>query len=213
MQGPRERIRVERMIAVVREDSAEAAREVARALIDAGVGIIEITFTTPDAPSIIRELSVFSGTTIAAGTVRSRDEVAHAVDAGAEIIVSPHLSASVVDETLRRGKIAIAGVATPSEIIAAHEAGAHFVKLYPARHLGGPQFVRDIRQAIRNIEMIAGGPVGLDDIHPYLDAGCVAVNLGGALAPRSFVADEDWGGVRATAERARAHVAEWSRTR
>lgn len=205
-------IRDSRMIAVIREESASVARDLANSLLDAGVAILEVTFTTPDAATLIDELSGAGAAIIAAGTVRTTDEVQRAADAGAAIIVSPHLNPRLIEAARRRSLISVAGAATPSEIIMAHEAGADVVKLYPALHLGGPSFVATVRQAIRGIDLIAGGPVGLDDIQPYLTAGCTAVNLGGALAPRNFIKDANWAGVRELAEKARATIRDWSRT-
>ena len=85
-----------------------------------------------------------------------------------------------------------AGAATTTEIITAWEKGADIVKVYPAHHLGGPDFIRTIRGPIRDVPMLAGGPVPLDEIDSYLDAGCVAVNLGASLALPELVRDEQW---------------------
>src|SRR4029078_2082746 len=80
----------------------------------------------------------------------------------------------------------------PTEIIRAWEAGADIVKVYPAPHLGGPDYIRTIRGPIRDVQMLARRPGALDMIEPYLDAGCVAVNLGSSLAVPDLVRTAQW---------------------
>ena len=112
--------------------------------------------------------------------------------AGAQIIVSPHTDPHVIEYANENDLLCVAGAATCTEIIRAWELGADIVKVYPAHHLGGPDFIRTIRGPIRDVLMLAGGPVPLDEIDAYLDAGCVAVNLGGSLAVPDLVRDEQW---------------------
>ena len=129
---------------------------------------------------------------IAAGTVRSTNDAALARRAGAEIIVSPHTDPRVIEYANENDLLCVAGAGTPTEIIRAWEAGCDIVKVYPAHHLGGPDYIRTIRGPIRDVPMLAGGPVPLDMIDAYLDAGCVAVNLGGSLALPDLVREEQW---------------------
>jgi 2-dehydro-3-deoxyphosphogluconate aldolase/(4S)-4-hydroxy-2-oxoglutarate aldolase len=185
----------EQIVGVVREDSREAAEGVAAAFARNGLGIIEITLTTPDAIEIIASLSARhgdDGIVIAAGTVRSPNDAAMARRAGAQIIVSPHTDLRVIEYANENDMLVVAGAATATEIIHAWSSGADVVKIYPAMHLGGPDYIRTIRGPIRDIPMLAGGPVPLDTIEPYLDAGCVAVNLGPSLAVPDLVATSQW---------------------
>lgn len=190
------------MIAVIREESPEHAQAVANALLDAGAPVIEVTFTTPGALDLISDLSRQRELLVAAGTVLSENDVAKARRAGAQLIVSPHYDHTIVSATLNAGLLSIAGAATATEVLAAHHAGAHIIKVYPARFLGGPAFIRTIRQPIRRVEMLAGGPVEIDEIEEYLAAGCIAVNLGGSLAPAEAVRAGDWEQIRRNAARA-----------
>jgi len=189
------RVYLEQIIGVVREDSAEAAEAVADAYARNGIRIVEITLTTPDAIELISTMSQrFAGLDIvlAAGSVRSTNDAALARRAGAQIIVSPHTDPRVIEYANENDLLSIAGAATPTEIIRAWETGCDIVKVYPAPQLGGPDFIRTIRGPIRDIPMLAGGLVSLDMIDPYLDAGCVAVNLGGSLAVPDLVRSEQW---------------------
>ncbi len=190
-----DKVCTEQIVGVVREESAEAAEAVAHAYARNGIRILEITLTTPDAFDLIARLSQrYSGQnlTLAAGTVRSSNDAASARRAGAEVLVSPHTDVHVIEYGVENDMLVIAGAATPTEIIRAWEAGADIVKVYPAQFLGGPDYIRTIRGPIRDVPMLAGGPVPLDTIESYLDAGCVAVNLGPSLAVPDLVRGKDW---------------------
>jgi 2-dehydro-3-deoxyphosphogluconate aldolase / (4S)-4-hydroxy-2-oxoglutarate aldolase len=188
------RIYTEQIVGVVREESAEAAAAVADAYARNGIRIVEVTLTTPDAIELIATLSGRFGDTVAvaAGTVRSTNDAALARRAGAEIIVSPHTDVRIIEYAIENELISIAGASTPTEIIHAWESGSDIVKVYPAHHLGGADYIRTIRGPIRDVPMLAGGPIPLDMIDAYLDAGCVAVNLGPSLAVPELVRSGEW---------------------
>lgn len=189
------RVCAEQIVGVVREDGVPAARAVADAYARNGIKFIEITLTTPDAFDLIVALSKkYEGTdiVIAAGTVRSTNDAAAARRAGAQMIVSPHTDFRVIDYCVENDLLVVAGAGSCTEIIRAWEAGCDIVKVYPAQYLGGPDFIRTIRGPIRDVAMLAGGPVPLDMIDSYLDAGCVAVNLGPSLAVPELVRTQQW---------------------
>ncbi len=185
----------DQIVGVVREDSVEAALAVAEAYARNGIKVIEVTFTTPEALELMASISKnfgAQGITVAAGTVRTTNDAAAARRAGAEIIVSPHTNPHLIEYANENELLSIAGASSPTEIIRAWEAGADIVKVYPAAHLGGPDYIRVIRGPIRDVAMLAGGPVPLDTIDAYLDAGCVAVNLGPSLAVPDLVRTHQW---------------------
>src|SRR2546423_9528214 len=189
------RVCAEQIIGVVREETIEAATAVADAYARNGIRIIEITMTSPDPLELIAVLAeryAAQNAIIAAGTIRSSSDAALARRAGAQIIVSPHTDVRVIEYANENELLCVAGASTPSEIIRAWEAGADVVKVYPAQHLGGADYIRTIRGPIRDVPMLAGGPVPLDQIDSYLDAGCVAVNLGASLAVPDLVNTRQW---------------------
>lgn len=189
------RVCAEQIVGVVREESLPAAQAVADAYARNGIRILEITLTTPDAFDLMRIMAErFTGQqiTIAAGTVRSSNDAAQARRAGAQMIVSPHTDVRIIEYANENDMLCVAGAATTTEIVRAWEAGCDIVKIYPAQSLGGPDYIRTIRQPIRDVPMLAGGPVPLDMIDSYLDAGCVAVNLGGSLAVPDLVRSQQW---------------------
>ncbi len=189
------RVANDQIIGVVRENSAESAAAVAQAYAQNGIRIIEVTLTTPDAMELISTLSqrhASDGIIIAAGTIRSSSDAALARRAGAQMMVSPHTDVQVIEYAVENDLLCIAGASTPTEIIRAWEAGCDVVKVYPAMYLGGPDYIRTIRGPIRDVPMLAGGPVPLDTIEAYLDAGCLAVNLGPSLAVPDLVRTRQW---------------------
>ena len=189
------RVCAEQIIGVVREETVESATAVADAYARNGIRIIEITMTTPDALDLITALAQRfekQYAVIAAGTIRTSNDAALARRAGAQIIVSPHTDVRVIEYSNENDLLCVAGASTPTEIIRAWEAGADVVKVYPAQHLGGADYIRTIRGPIRDVPMLAGGPVPLDQIDSYLDAGCVAVNLGASLAVPDLVNTRQW---------------------
>ncbi len=190
-----ERVIHEQIVGVVREDNTFSAEAVAEAYANNGIRIIEITLTTPDAISLISMLAeryASQGVTMAAGSVRTTNDAAAARRAGAQIIVSPHTDYQVIEYAAENDLLSVAGAGTATEIIRAWEAGCDLVKVFPAHFLGGPDFIRTIRGPIRDIPLVAGGPVPLDMIDSYLDAGCVAVNLGASLAVPDLVKTQQW---------------------
>ena len=189
------RVIQEQIVGVVREDNAVFAEAVADAYARNGIHIVEITLTTPDAIDLIATIAKryeAEGIVLAAGSVRSTNDAAAARRAGAQIIVSPHTEPPVIEYANENDLLSIAGAATPTEIIHAWDAGCDLVKVFPAHYLGGPDYIRTIRGPIRDIPMLAGGPVPLDMIDSYLDAGCVAVNLGASLAVPDLVKSQQW---------------------
>jgi 2-dehydro-3-deoxyphosphogluconate aldolase / (4S)-4-hydroxy-2-oxoglutarate aldolase len=190
-----EKVSMEQIIGVVREESVEAAESVAEAYARNGIRILEVTLTTPEAFDLITRFAqkyASLDVVIAAGTVRNGNDAAQARRAGAQIIVSPHTDVRVIEYAAENDLLSIAGAGTATEIIRAWEAGCDIVKVFPALYLGGPDYIRTLRGPIRDVPMLAGGPVPLDTIESYLDAGCVAVNLGASLALPDLVQSEQW---------------------
>jgi len=190
-----EKVSMEQIIGVVREDSVDAAESVAEAFARNGIRILEVTLTTPEAFDLIAKFAQKYApldVVIAAGTVRNANDAAQARRAGAQIIVSPHTDVHVIEYANEHDLLCVAGAGTATEIIRAWEAGCDVVKVFPALYLGGPDYIRTLRGPIRDVPMLAGGPVPLDTIESYLDAGCIAVNLGATLAVPELVRTEQW---------------------
>lgn len=172
-----------RVIAIVRSDTAERALAVARALLDGGIRVLEVALTTPDGLDVIRALAADlerRGGVLGAGTVLDGETATAAIRAGARFLVSPGLFPEVLRAAHRYGVPVLPGVATPTEIVSALEAGADMVKVFPAEVLG-PGFVRAVRAALPQAPLVPTGGVNADNVAEWLRAGAVALGVGGYL--------------------------------
>jgi 2-dehydro-3-deoxyphosphogluconate aldolase/(4S)-4-hydroxy-2-oxoglutarate aldolase len=173
-----ERIRSERLVAILRRVDDIDAR--VAALAAAGVGVIEITLDDPNALGAIERARGRGDVTVLAGTVRRAEQVDAAVAAGAEAVVGPGFVAAVVERAAELRVPAIPGAFTPTEIENAWAAGAALVKLFPGG-LGGPRYVRDVLAPLADVPLLVTGGVDAQNAMAFLDAGAVAVGVGSAL--------------------------------
>lgn len=187
MSGALERLRDLRVVAVLRARGPADAVEVAEALVEGGLRAVEVTFTTPDAPSALRELRARHGDAVllGAGTVVTAGQAEDAVEAGAEFLVSPGCDPELVPRMLATGRAVLPGVLTPSELLLALRLGVDAVKLFPAS-LGGPAHLRALRAPFPDVGVVPTGGVSAESAGEWLAAGALAVGVGGALAPASL---------------------------
>jgi 2-dehydro-3-deoxyphosphogluconate aldolase/(4S)-4-hydroxy-2-oxoglutarate aldolase len=177
------RLREEGVVAVIRGDSLEQARSTTRAAIAAGARAVEITYTVPDAATLIAELAG-GDCLVGAGTLTREWQLREAVDAGAVFAVSPVDPAWLVAAAHARGVLAVPGCATPQEVWTATERGARLVKIFPSGRLGGPSYLRDLRGPFPDVALMASGGVRPEQLDDYRAAGaaCIGVN-GQAFLP------------------------------
>ena len=189
------------LLAVVRGESPDAALEVSATLIEGGVLGIEITFTTPEAPRVIRDLDAEYGDDIllGAGTVTTREQVDGAAEAGSAFLVSPGSDPHLLPAMLETGLLVLPGVLTPSEVMLARGLGAPAVKLFPGSS-GGPSYLKALRGPFPDVPFVPTGGVSLENVADWFAAGALAVGAGGALAPSSLEG-RDRGEVVETARR------------
>lgn len=171
------------VVAVIRGSSADEAVAMAEALVHGGVLGIEITFSTPDCcEAIVRARAALpSEAAVGVGTVRTIAQLADAVAAGATYAVSPHFDPLLMNEAKRLGIPMLPGAITPTEIIAAWNAGAACIKLFPGS-LVGVEYVRALRGPLPDIPLMPTGGVTPDNLAEWFAAGVVAVGMGGNLA-------------------------------
>lgn len=170
-----------RLIAVVRSRSSAEALETAEAVAEAGVRFVEITFSVPDAASVIRELAKRSGLFVGAGTVLSKEQAKEAIAAGARFIVSPTLELSLIPICREADVVSVPGAGTATEILTAMRAGPDLVKLFPADCLGGPNFVKQIANTFSGARFVVSGGVSLANVEEYMEAGVIGLSLGSAF--------------------------------
>jgi 2-dehydro-3-deoxyphosphogluconate aldolase/(4S)-4-hydroxy-2-oxoglutarate aldolase len=144
---------------------------------------VEITMTVPGAVELIRKLvqSCGSEVLIGAGTVLNADTARHCIEVGAEFLVSPGLNLQTVAFAAAAGKLIMAGALTPTEVMAAWEAGADFVKIFPCGQVGGAKYIKALKGPFPQIPFVPTGGVNLNTAAEFLEAGAVALGVGGEL--------------------------------
>lgn len=170
-----------RVVPIIRTASAEWALRVAEELATSGLGVIEVTFTVPDAAAVIKTLRTrFPHDLVGAGTVTDAATAERAIAAGAQFLLSPALSPGMGEVARRHGVLAIPGAFTPTEVLAALEQGAEMIKIFPAE-VGGPAHIRALRAPLPAARLLPTGGVRPDTVGEWLAAGAVAVGIGSAL--------------------------------
>lgn len=172
----RETLYRERLVAIHRTKDPEGCLKQARALRDGGIRIQEITWTSADAPRLVRELSRSKLGVVGAGTILRTSEAKEAIDAGAQFLVSPVFSKGMNAWAKRRKIPYMAGACTPQEIWEAWEEGVRPIKLFPSPEPCTPAYVRRVLTVMPFLELVPTG-VGIEHVKPYLDAGARAVGL------------------------------------
>ena len=181
------------IIAVVRAQSREQVLPLSEALIAGGVVAIEITMTTPGAIEAIREAHRELGTRglIGVGTVLDTDTCQAALDAGAQYVVSPITRTALIGVAHAAGNPIMLGACTPTEAQLAHEAGADFIKIFPADG-PGPNYIKALRAPLPHLRIVPTGGVDLNTANDFLKAGCVALGVGSSLVSAKILQDRNW---------------------
>ena len=172
------------VVAVVRGNSKEVGVEISKACVKGGVKALEVTYTNKFANDIIKELSeIYEGqddVVIGAGTVLDAETARAAMLAGAKYIVSPAFDLETAKICNRYKVPYLPGIMTINEIIAAHEAGVDFVKLFPGSAFG-QGYVKAIKGPLPYANIMVTGGVNIDNLDSWIKAGVDAVGIGGEL--------------------------------
>src|SRR5437899_7178075 len=178
------------IVAVVRAPDSQQLVEVARALADGGVSVVEITMSVPNALDVLRQVrqSLGDRVLLGAGTVLDAETARAVLFAGAEYVVAPTLNLEVIRLCQRYDKLVIPGAFTPTEILAAWEAGADIVKVFPAEVVG-PAFFKALRGPLPHIRLMPTGGVDLTTAAAFLKAGACVPGVGGQLVEPRAIAD------------------------
>ncbi|MGD2125036.1 MAG: bifunctional 4-hydroxy-2-oxoglutarate aldolase/2-dehydro-3-deoxy-phosphogluconate aldolase [Desulfobacteraceae bacterium] len=193
------------IVPVVRADKEQDAVDAAGALLEGGIPACEITMTVPHAIGVIKRVSeAFSGwMTIGAGTVTDLEMCQKAIEAGSQFIVTPTLSPGVISLCKKENLCVIGGALTPTEILSVWEAGASAVKVFPAKAVGGPDYIRMIHEPFPEISLVPTGGVDLATLPRYLKAGAIFAGAGGDLVNKEAFQK---GSINLITERARQYV-------
>jgi len=181
------------IIAVVRAQKTEQVVPLSEALLAGGVIAIEITLTTPNAFQAIREACAKFGerALIGVGTVLNANACRDALEAGAEFVVTPVCRPELVPVVHSAGRPIMLGAFSPTEAQTAHEAGADFIKIFPADTFG-PAYIKALRAPLPHLRIVPTGGVEVHNVRDFLQAGCVALGVGSALVSAKILQVADW---------------------
>ena len=195
------RVTTSGIVAVIRSTSSEQLVEVARALYEGGIDVLEVTLTVPRALEIIAAVrkSLGDKVLLGAGTVLDPETARAAFLAGAEFLVAPTLNLDVIRLANRYDKLVMPGAFTPTEILTAWEAGADIIKVFPA-DIGGPAYLKTLHGPLPQVRLLPTGGVNLNTIADFLEAGACAVGLGGALVEPKAVQTGDMSRIKSLAQ-------------
>jgi 2-dehydro-3-deoxyphosphogluconate aldolase / (4S)-4-hydroxy-2-oxoglutarate aldolase len=167
----------------VRASTPLEARIAIEAVCLGGIRVVEITMTVPGALEIIREVIKSHGpdVLVGAGTVLNAESARRCLDAGAQFLVSPGLDLKTIELAQKENVLVMPGALTPTEIIAAWNAGADFVKVFPCGNVGGPKYIKALKGPLPQIPLIPTGGVTLENAAEFILAGSEALGIGGEL--------------------------------
>jgi 2-dehydro-3-deoxyphosphogluconate aldolase / (4S)-4-hydroxy-2-oxoglutarate aldolase len=171
------------IVPVIRAASAEEAFLAVEAMEEGGIPIVEITMTVPGAIEVIRKVCAVFGkrALVGAGTVTNSAQAEECFDAGAEFLVSPGISVAVLRAAKTKGKLAIPGALTPSELMVALQEGAPAVKIFPCGSVGGAKHIKALRGPFPNVALIPTGGVNAGNAAEFFAAGAHAIGVGSEL--------------------------------
>ncbi|HVW86835.1 MAG TPA: bifunctional 4-hydroxy-2-oxoglutarate aldolase/2-dehydro-3-deoxy-phosphogluconate aldolase [Bryobacteraceae bacterium] len=198
----RARIEDTGIIPAIRVSSAKDALFAANAVFNAGILIAEVTMTTPGAAEVIAELvRVNPDAAVGAGTVLDVDTAQRCLKAGASFLTSAGLDLETLTFAEKNKVLVIPGALTPTEIMAAHKAGADFVKVFPCAQVGGPGYIRAMKAPFPDVPMIASGGVTQHTAGDFIHAGATALGIGEDLIPHEAIENQDLDWIRELSRR------------
>lgn len=201
-------VRQERLIGIIHTSTAEEAEKTARACIEGGMRLIEITLTVPDALHVIQTFSTLPDVCIGAGSVLNSEMAREAVAYGARYIISPHTDPEIIQVCEEEDIFVAAGALTPTEVIRAWNLGVDAVKVFPAKAVGGPDYIRALKTPLPFIELLPTSGVNLENCEAYLEAGVMAVGITEAIVDKEAIRAGEWQKIR---EKARQFAAKLRR--
>ncbi|MCC6223137.1 MAG: bifunctional 4-hydroxy-2-oxoglutarate aldolase/2-dehydro-3-deoxy-phosphogluconate aldolase [Thermoleophilia bacterium] len=193
-------IRRGRLVAIMRRLPPAVVDPTVEALLAGGVAVFEFTADSEGALASIARWRAAGRAFVGAGTVRHADTVDAVVDAGAQFVVAPTYDESVVERSLELGVPCLPGALSPSEVDAAWQQGATFVKLFPGAPVGAG-YVKALLAPLRDVELVVTGGIDESSARSYIDAGAVAVGVSTSGLGQPADAAGDFAALAATARR------------
>ncbi|MFT5875413.1 MAG: 2-dehydro-3-deoxyphosphogluconate aldolase/(4S)-4-hydroxy-2-oxoglutarate aldolase [Clostridium sp.] len=188
-----------KIVAIIRGLEEKDIIDTVKALVDGGITLLEFTFDHTNANCIENTTSKIKLTKnyfrnqvcVGAGTVLNVEEVEKAIDAGAEFIISPNVNTEVIKRTNELDKVSIPGALTPTEAVIAYEAGADYVKLFPAGELG-KNYIKALMAPLKHIPFMAVGGINSDNVSEFIEIGMCGVGIGGQLIDKKAIKEKNY---------------------
>jgi 2-dehydro-3-deoxyphosphogluconate aldolase/(4S)-4-hydroxy-2-oxoglutarate aldolase len=195
-----------RIVAIVRGFAPDVCLRLAESYARGGIRLVEVTFaqkapeTWKDTAAAIRAIKDHFGAEmkVGAGTVLTEEQLSMCEQAGGEYMITPNVKPELIRECVRRGLVAMSGALTPSEVVDAWEAGASFIKVFPAGNMG-PGYIKALRAPLAHIPLLAVGGITPDNVADFIKAGCVGAGVGGTLTNKEWIAAGEWSKIEAVA--------------
>ena len=192
-------INEQKIIAIIRGLNEEYLLDTVQALLAGGINILEITFDHAKEDYIestakkIKTIRKYfgEGVIVGAGTVLTPEEVDKAVEAGAELIISPNTDERVIKQTVKLGKVSIPGALSPSEALQAYEAGATYVKLFPAGELG-TSYIKALIAPLEHIPFLAVGGITVNNVAEFISLGVKGAGVGSSLVDKKVIKAKEY---------------------
>jgi 2-dehydro-3-deoxyphosphogluconate aldolase / (4S)-4-hydroxy-2-oxoglutarate aldolase len=185
-----------RVIAVIRADRASVAREMALAAAAGGIKLMEITWSTDKAESLIPKLQQeLPDCKIGTGTVLNLEMADRAIACGCKFLFTPHTDPVLIEMGQEMNIPIIAGALTPTEIVMAWQAGASAVKVFPVKLMGGTDYLKCLQPVLKDIPLIPTGGVNLSNAAQFIEAGAIAVGISSQLFLPEAIAQDDWSSI------------------
>lgn len=189
------------IIGIIRGADTEAAEAAVDAAFNGGLRTLEITLNRPEASDQIAAIKErYAGDIeMGAGTVLDADSAEKAINAGAEFIVTPALLPDVIEFCRGRSVPVFPGAMSPTEILAAHRAGAEMVKVFPSSTLG-PKYIKSLKGPFPDIRLMPTGGITIESVPEYFKAGAAALGVGGEIFKKDWMEQGDWAAIEKTAK-------------
>jgi 2-dehydro-3-deoxyphosphogluconate aldolase / (4S)-4-hydroxy-2-oxoglutarate aldolase len=201
-------LRKHRAIAVIRADKLELGEQMAMAVASGGMELIEITWNSDRAATLISLLrEKLPDCMIGTGTLFNVPQLQDAIAAGAQFLFSPHVDPAMIQAAVAKDIPIIPGALTPTEIVTAWHQGASCVKVFPVQAVGGASYIKSLQGPLGHIPMIPTGGVTLTNAQEFLQAGAVAVGLSGELFPKKLIIAGNWQAIAQNAQELRQQLA------
>lgn len=189
-------LKEKKIIAVIRSNNIDLAILMAIAVAKGGINLIEITWNSENPTKIIEILTQeLPNCILGAGTILTKKQLKEVAKYSGKFVFSPHINLNLIKKAHQYQIPIIPGALTPTEIITAWQNGATAVKVFPIASVGGVNYLKNLQSPLSHIPLIPTGGVTGENAKRLIDAGAIAVGLGGDLFPKKLIEAKNWEGI------------------